>query len=266
MPELPEVETVVRSLGCLQSLILRNVKIRRPDYLKRDVSLDPVVGLSVKAVRRKGKYILIDFHAAGALIFHLGMSGRILLDVPEVDVLPHCHARFEFGVRSFEFQDPRRFGFIDRVESREELDEYFSDMGPDPLQMSGEEFFSALKDTRAPIKSALMNQHRIAGVGNIYADESLFQARIKPFLRADSISKKRVCRLHEVLGKILNEAISMGGSSLRDYRRPDGKSGHFQTRHLVYGRDGLSCVICETNIRKGVIAGRGTHWCPRCQR
>ncbi|MDZ4797277.1 MAG: bifunctional DNA-formamidopyrimidine glycosylase/DNA-(apurinic or apyrimidinic site) lyase [Bryobacteraceae bacterium] len=258
MPELPEVETIVRSLAprltgrhIVSAEILKQRIVR---YSKHDVP-GAVTGQRVREVTRHGKFILIGLER-GFLTIHLGMTGQLRFDSP---ITPHTRAIFQLDGAALVYDDPRMFGSIEYSEATDRTDR----LGPDALNsvLSPE-----LLRRKAPIKAVLLNQSIFAGVGNIYADESLFRAGIHPRRRADRIAAPRASRLIQVVQEVLAEAVEHRGSSVSDYVDTEGRKGDFQLRHRVYGRKGLPCLVCGTPLRKIVVAQRGTHYCPVCQR
>ncbi|HVI99033.1 MAG TPA: bifunctional DNA-formamidopyrimidine glycosylase/DNA-(apurinic or apyrimidinic site) lyase [Sphingomonas sp.] len=270
MPELPEVETTVRGLRTvLEGARIAHVHVRRPDMRK---PMPPglaqhLTGATVTGLGRRGKYGLIETNRDQTMIFHLGMSGHWRIDVGEPR--PHDHLIVETdGGRTIALNDPRRFGFVDLTDTGD-LAAYpaFAAMGPEPL---GEAFTGAylaetLDGRTASIKAALLDQHVVAGVGNIYACEALYAARIAPSRDAGRISRTRLDRLVAAVRGVLDEAIAAGGSSLRDYVRPDGELGYFKKQWRVYGREGEPCG-CGGLVRRRTENGRSTFWCPACQR
>jgi formamidopyrimidine-DNA glycosylase len=270
MPELPEVETIARGLqNRLAGDRIESVWIGR----KREPLKSPAAQIArtlessrIEQVRRVGKHLVFDLAASEGgesrqWIVHLGMTGRMLVCTPDTDLPSHTHlvATLSSG-RELRFVDPRRFG---RLEVREKG---FTGPGTEPLQISFEAFARLFRGRKAPVKGALLNQKLLHGVGNIYADESLFRAGIRPRRRAGSLSRNELTRLHTALKQVLEEAIAAGGSSVSDYVDADGEEGFFQVQHRVYGRPGEPCLVCKTPIKKIVVAGRGTHYCPTCQR
>jgi formamidopyrimidine-DNA glycosylase len=270
MPELPEVETIANGLN-------KRVAGDRIDSVWVGSKREPLKssaaeisstleGAQVERVRRVGKHIVFDLgpgKAAGLRqwIVHLGMTGRMLVTTPETEVPKHTHlvARLASG-RELRFVDPRRFG---RLEVRKTG---FSGPGAEPLSIDAEEFARLFHASKAPVKAALLNQKLLHGVGNIYADEALFRAHIRPRRRANTLTKAELRKLHAALQKVLHAAIAAGGSSVSDYVDADGEAGFFQIQHRAYGREGKPCLTCKTPIKKIVVGGRGTHYCPRCQK
>jgi formamidopyrimidine-DNA glycosylase len=270
MPELPEVETIIRGLTpVLEGRRLVSVETRRPD-LRRPFPPDlrqRLTGARVTGLGRRAKYGLIDTDRGDTLVFHLGMSGRWRIDPAELGPHDHFLIETEEGTRLV-LNDPRRFGSVDLVPTdRLEETEPFAKMGPEPLgpDFTGARLAEALTGRIAPIKAMLLDQRIVAGLGNIYVCEALHMAGIAPGRPAGAISRPRLDRLVEAIGKVLEAAIEAGGSSLRDYARPDGELGYFSKQWRVYGREGLKCD-CGSTIRRRVDSGRSTFHCPRCQR
>ncbi|MBV9342581.1 MAG: bifunctional DNA-formamidopyrimidine glycosylase/DNA-(apurinic or apyrimidinic site) lyase [Acidobacteria bacterium] len=270
MPELPEVETIARGLATrLQGENIEAVWLgSKPEPLK---SAAPEIAAALESkrianVRRAGKHIVFDLVAAGEgepraqWIVHLGMTGRLLVCPPEAEVAKHTHAivRLSSG-RELRFIDPRRFGRLRVVNE-------FSIPGSEPLEIGQTDFAALFHGRRTPIKSALLNQKLLSGVGNIYADEALFRAGIRPRRRAASLTQSDLRRLRQALKRVLKQAIRLGGSTIASYVDADGQEGSFQLRHRVYGRGGEPCLVCKAVIRRVVVAGRSTHYCPKCQR
>jgi formamidopyrimidine-DNA glycosylase len=193
-------------------------------------------------------------------IVHLGMTGRIVISEPQAEVAKHTHAilRLASG-RQLRFVDPRRFGRLSVAHG-------FEAGGSEPLEVELERFVSLFRTRKTPIKSALLNQKLLRGVGNIYADESLFRAGVRPRRRAASLTREELRRLYLAIQEVLKEAIALGGSSVSDYVDADGDEGSFQLQHRVYGREGEPCLVCKTPIKRVVIAGRSSHYCPKCQK
>jgi len=284
MPELPEVETVARGVD----KHLRGDRIveawfgKRPQTFKTPPARQAkgLAGRTILAVHRTGKHIVVELgtaadKTAAALkaanaadaqwIVHLGMTGRLLVTASDAPVAAHTHARLELASgRELRFVDPRRFG---RLEFRDlgRGAAAFAAPGAEPLTIGASEFAALFRRRRMPIKAALLNQSLLAGVGNIYADESLFQAGIGPRRRTNRLTAAELERLRLALGQILNHAIRLGGSSVSDYVGADGERGFFQLEHCVYQRSGEPCRRCQTPIRRIELSGRGTHYCPRCQ-
>jgi formamidopyrimidine-DNA glycosylase len=186
---------------------------------------------------------------------------------PDVEVAKHTHAiaRLASG-REVRFVDPRRFGRLAVMGARASARASFHAAGDDPLESQSTRFIELFRGRKTPIKSALLNQKLLSGVGNIYADESLFRAGIRPRRRAASLTRKQLCSLHAAVQVVLGEAIALGGSSINDYVNADGEEGFFQLEHRVYGREGEPCLVCGTPIKRVVIAGRSSHYCSHCQK
>ncbi|MBB5685179.1 bifunctional DNA-formamidopyrimidine glycosylase/DNA-(apurinic or apyrimidinic site) lyase [Sphingobium boeckii] len=270
MPELPEVETTVRGLtGVLEGEVLARVEPRRAD-LRRAIPVDlrqRLTGARVTGLSRRAKYGLIATDRGDTMIFHLGMSGRWRVD-PE-DIGTHDHLVIETGSgRLLALNDPRRFGSIDLVETA--LVERFAPfmaLGPEPL---GEGFdapylAAALEGRVSAIKLLLLDQRIVAGLGNIYVCESLHMAGIAPTKPGGRIARKRLDLLVEAIKEVLAAAIEAGGSTLRDYARPDGQLGYFFKQWRVYGREGLECPVCAQPVLRRVDGGRSTFYCGKCQ-
>jgi formamidopyrimidine-DNA glycosylase len=294
MPELPEVETIARGVN----LHLRGDRIvevwfggkREPFKTPAALQAKGLEGRAIIEVHRTGKHIVCELgmvdesvqshpsrknkdaarvgHPAGVTeqesdptaqwIVHLGMTGRLLVTTPDAPVAPHTHARVSLlSGRELRFVDPRRFG---RLEYRE------LSRTAGPLSVTAEEFARLFHGRRLAIKAALLNQKILSGVGNIYADESLFRAGIRPRRLAGRLNRAELEGLRLALGEVLRDAIRLGGSSVSDYVDAEGERGFFQLEHCVYQRTGLPCLRCQTPIRRLVLAGRGTHYCPKCQR
>ena len=268
MPELPEVETIARGVHdrtrgdrIVEVWLGWHKEPFKTDAAEQAKGLE---GRLIRGVYRKGKHIVCDLGPAGARhsdaqwIVHLGMTGRLVVTTPEAPLAPHTHARLTLASgREIRFVDPRRFG---RLEFRDlEKTSGFAGSGKEPLTIDADEFAKLFRGRRLAIKAALLNQSLLAGVGNIYADESLYRAGIRPRRMAGRLPKAKLERLR------LAEAIDIGGTTLRDYVNADGVRGFFQLVHCVYLRTGLPCRRCGTPIRRILVAGRGTHYCPKCQ-
>jgi formamidopyrimidine-DNA glycosylase len=195
-------------------------------------------------------------------IVHLGMTGRLQVCEPQSEVLKHTHAILTLASgRELRFVDPRRFGRLSVARSGD-----FEAEGIEPLEADLDRFLALFRGRKTPIKSALLNQKLLRGVGNIYADESLFRAGIRPRRRASTINRDQLAKLLASVKEVLREAIALGGSSISDYVDADGEEGFFQLQHRVYGREGEPCLVCKTPIKRTVIAGRSSHYCPKCQK
>jgi len=270
MPELPEVETIARGLAKrISGDVIESVWLgSKPEPLKSSAAeiAATLQARRISTVRRAGKHIVFDLESAGGRntpaqwIVHLGMTGSLLVCAPGVELEKHTHAVLQLASgRELRFVDPRRFGRLSVFEK-------FEAPGTEPLQVALDDFVALFHKRKTPIKSALLNQGLLSGVGNIYAAEALFRARIRPRRRASSLTREELRRLHNALRRVLTEAIRLGGSSVSDYVDADGEEGFFQLKHRVYGREGKPCLVCKTPIKRIVIAGRSSHYCPRCQR
>ncbi len=262
LPELPEVETVVRSITPhivgqrIERAEFSSARVTRGGFLQ---TAEGVTGATIGSVRRRGKQIFIDLDR-GVVYVHLGMTGKLLWNaVPG----KYTRAVFELERGTLLYDDVRQFG---RVEFFESLPEIFERVGPDALSVGFDEFYARLKKHSGSIKPLLLNQGFVGGIGNIYADELLFAARIHPRTAASRISKARAQKIHKQVIEVLQLAIRHRGSSISDYVDAAGERGGFQQLHNVYGREGQPCPRCGTPIRRMVLGQRGTHYCPRCQR
>jgi formamidopyrimidine-DNA glycosylase len=279
MPELPEVETVMRGLQArLQGRVLRRAVANRPDLrwpLPPDLA-ERLTGARVVDFRRRAKYILMRLDSGWSVLIHLGMSGRMLLEpIGRNEITRHEHIELETddGWR-VGFIDPRRFGSVDLIRTdNEDSHRLLAGLGPEPLDeaFNVAMLSAALRDRKTPIKTALLDQKIVAGLGNIYVCEALFRAGISPQRLAHTIPGVRAQRLVPAIKQTLTEAIAAGGSSLRDYVQTNGELGYFQHAWKVYGREGLPCPTCQADpscegVRRIVQAGRGTFYCARTQR
>jgi formamidopyrimidine-DNA glycosylase len=261
MPELPEVETVVRTVA--PHIVGRRIVAAR--FTSRFVTpgnrarlAQRLAGRTIESVRRSGKFIVLGLDQ-GTLTVHLGMTGRLLV---EGEPARHTHGVFTLDQGVLLYHDPRQFG---RIEWSAGAPVRVARLGPEPLEIPWEEFRARLR-RRARIKALLLNQTFLAGLGNIYADESLFAAGIHPLAIAARVKADRAARLYQSIREILTQAIALGGSSISDYVDARGERGWFQMQHRVYGREGEPCVNCGAPIRKILVAQRGTHFCPHCQK
>lgn len=267
MPELPEVEVTRRQLEpLLVGRTIARVRTGSPSYF----FLTPpgrlrrrLVGRRVLALDRVGKYLLASLDDGARLLMHLGMTGQIG-DAPD-DAHTHLVLGFADGGAEVRFHDVRKFGKVELLEpgaGSPRVDR----LGPDALGITPALLVAASRRRRSAIKTLLLDQAVVAGVGNIYADEALFVACVRPTRRAGGVSREECRRLAYALRRILRQGIRAGGSTISDYRRPDGRPGEYQERHRVYGRTGEPCRRCRTPIRRRVIGQRSSHFCPRCQR
>jgi formamidopyrimidine-DNA glycosylase len=263
VPELPEVETVTRSIAPLvgrrilaaEFRCLRILRGGHPDRMARRIE-----GRRIASIRRYGKFIVVSLEDHGYLLIHLGMTGRLLLGG---DPGKHTHALFKLDRGLLLFDDSRQFGSI---EFSEEFPRRVARLGPEPLEIGFEEFAAAVKARKARVKGLLLNQVFLRGIGNIYADEALFRAGIHPLARASRLRRDRIRRLYDAIGAVLSEAIAAGGSSVSDYVDAEGRQGFFQLDHRVYQRTGEPCVTCGTPIRRILVVQRSSHFCPKCQK
>jgi len=273
MPELPEVETIARSLAPR----IRHRAIAGIDLLYRPLlrtggrkALEALRGRRVLRVRRRGKMLLIECAGGRTLVFHLKMTGQFLFAAEGAPRDKHVRlvVRFEDGRDELRFRDVRKFGFLLCLEGEpERACGELACLGPEPLEVGLDEFRSILAGRRGRVKSQLLDQTCIAGVGNIYADETLFDARLHPEAPASVLKADAVERLYRSMRKVLAAAVEAGGSTLSDegYRDADGNAGDFQLDHRVYGRTGEPCLVCGTPIARTIVGGRSSHFCPRCQ-
>jgi formamidopyrimidine-DNA glycosylase len=290
MPELPEVETIVRGLDKrVSGDTIESVWIgSRKQPLKSSAAkiVSTLEGKKILRVHRAGKHIVIDLEkvkskssksrpeaperkqdrrndAAGQAqwIVHLGMTGRLVVCEPSAEIAKHTHliAKLASG-RELRFIDPRMFGKLSVHAGG------FDPGGVEPLEVDEERFMSLFRGKKTAIKSALLNQKLLRGVGNIYADESLFRTAIRPRRRASALTREQLRRLYRSVREVLQEAIALGGSSISDYVDADGEEGFFQLQHRVYGREGEPCLVCRTPVKRVVLTGRSSHYCPKCQK
>jgi formamidopyrimidine-DNA glycosylase len=287
VPELPEVETIARGLqqrvagDSIESVWLGS----KPQTMKSPPAeiAATLEHTRIARVRRMGKHIVFELERNGTArgvkrvkasrrpkmpashsqwIVHLGMTGRMLVSDPDAEIVKHTHAIVKLGSgRELRFVDPRRFGRLSVASSGD-----FEADGSEPLEVSPGKFVALFRGRKTPIKSALLNQKLLRGVGNIYADESLFRAGLRPRRRACTITRAQLVHLHLAVQEVLREAIALGGSSISDYVDADGDEGFFQLQHRVYGRESEPCLVCKTPIKRVVIVGRSSHYCPKCQK
>ena len=276
MPELPEVDTVVRGLrSSLPGRSIMDVRFGKTDFVEGPEAIaERLPGAKITSVDRVGKFICIDLVSgrAGAgqglriyLVIHLGMTGRLTICRAGDPVAPHTHVFFGLDDGSeLRYTDIRRFGRMFLV-PESALAEFKGRMGEEPLEITPQEFCAFLGSRRARIKALLLDQSVLRGIGNIYADESLFRARLHPARIAQNLTKKQLLALHRSVRQVLADAIRFRGSSVSDYLDSEGNRGAFQFRHRVYQREGKPCFRCQTKIRRAIVAGRSSHFCPRCQ-
>jgi formamidopyrimidine-DNA glycosylase len=287
VPELPEVETIARGLQKrVAGDVIESVWLGSKPQTMKSAPAEIARTLErtrIAQVRRMGKHIVFDLErnlvsrallpakgrkhpeALGSnsqWIVHLGMTGRMVVCEPDAEVGKHTHAIVKLASgRELRFIDPRRFGRLS-VASKGD----FEAGGVEPLEVDKERFLALFRGRNTPIKSALLNQKLLRGVGNIYADEALFRAGIRPRRRVSTISRAQLEKLHVAVRQVLKEAIAAGGSSISDYVGADGEEGFFQLRHRVYGREGEPCLVCKSPVKRVVIGGRSSHYCLKCQK
>lgn len=276
MPELPEVETIVRGLRTvLPGHTIVSVRLGKTDFIEEPAALAELLpGRRIERVERLGKFIQLQLsagsgakHADGQmnLVIHLGMTGWLGVRRPEDPVAPHTHAFFELeDGRELRYTDIRRFGQI-RLVPGGNMAAFGERLGKEPLEISASEFHARLAGRRARIKALLLDQSIFRGIGNIYADESLWQARIHPARLAARLNSADLARLRKAIRRILQHAIEDRGSSISNFVDAEGQPGKYQQRHRAYGREGKPCFRCGSKIRRGSVAGRSSYFCPRCQ-
>ncbi len=273
MPELPEVETVTRGLReHALGKSFEAVEVRHPAVIvgPPEAFAESLRGRRIESVERKGKVLFValarDGESPRYLVVRLGMTGQLTLQAREAALEPHTHVRIALGGGQMElrFRDVRRFGSL-RCLAREELDKFLARLGPDAERATVDEFLAAMRGRRGALKSWLMNQQALAGLGNIYADEALFEARLHPLAQPGRVSRAKALALHRAMRNVLARAVERQGTSFRDYLDIEGRPGKFRVRLKVYQRAGEPCRRCRTKIRRVVIAGRSSHFCPRCQ-
>lgn len=276
MPELPEVETVRRGLiPVMEGQVIALAQVNRPDlrFALPERMAERLTGATVRALRRRSKYILADLSTEETLLIHLGMSGRMLISGAVVGqfhhpaALKHDHVVFDMGNGArVTFNDARRFGAMDLMPTGAGH-KLLDGIGPEPLSNDFHEGWLASRLKGAtPIKAALLDQKNVAGLGNIYVCEVLHRAGIAPTRLARDVTAEELARLVPQIREVLSEAIEAGGSSLRDYRQADGELGYFQHTFRVYDREGQPCTTCGTPVERIVQSGRSSFFCPHCQR
>ncbi|NOE27885.1 bifunctional DNA-formamidopyrimidine glycosylase/DNA-(apurinic or apyrimidinic site) lyase [Ruegeria sp. HKCCD6157] len=283
MPELPEVETVRRGLSpAMEGVVIERADVTRPDlrWPFPERMAERLTGQRVERLRRRSKYILADLSSGETLLIHLGMSGRMTVsgdpmgqfvhDHPAAQKHDHVVFHMANGAR-ITFNDPRRFGAMDLLQTANAEDhKLLSVLGPEPLgnDFHDQHLIKAFKGKNTPVKSALLDQGIVAGLGNIYVCEALYRGRVSPRRKAGQISAPRVAALVPIIRQVLQDAIEAGGSSLRDFRQADGELGYFQHKFDVYGREGEACRTegCGAPIKRITQSGRSSFYCAQCQR
>jgi formamidopyrimidine-DNA glycosylase len=273
MPELPEVETVARGLrAVLPGRRILSVRLGKTDFIDDPAALEQSLpGRRVTAVHRHGKFLLLDLDPGTAaegptsLLIHLGMTGQLVTCPAQAPVAPHTHVFLALDDgRELRYTDIRRFGRMCMLANGAHHS-ILGELGLDPLEATEEQFTAKLRGRRARIKALLLDQRVLRGMGNIYTDESLWRAHIHPARLGATLKPAELRNLYRTVRAVLLEAIRLRGSSVSDYVDSDGQRGEFQLRHRVYQRHGKKCFRCGTKIRRAIVAGRGTHFCPRCQ-
>ena len=263
MPELPEVETVARSLAPhLLGRRILTAEFRQQRVLRGDPgeTARKLAGRTIQGINRYGKFILLELDSGGFFIVHLGMTGKLLLN-GEID--KHTHAILQLDRGLLLYRDARQFG---RLEWSATIPERIAKLGPDPLLVSLDDFIASLRSRKTRMKALLLNQRFLRGMGNIYADEALFRAGIHPLAKASRLRRDRAGKLRDAIREVLAEAIEKRGSSIADYVDAAGQKGSFQLLHRVYRRTGQPCVNCGKPVRRILVTQRGTHFCPNCQK
>ncbi len=269
MPELPEVETTLRGIEPhlrhqrITSVVVRQPRLRWPVT----EALSRVKNSAIHSLHRRAKYLLIETDH-GHLIIHLGMSGSLRISDPERPLRKHDHVEFKLSSgKVLRYHDPRRFGAVLLTDEPPEQHKLLSNLGPEPLSadFNGEHLFRASRQRKIAVKNLIMDGHIVVGVGNIYASEALYLAAVRPAKAAGRVTAKRYDEIAAAIKKVLGDAISMGGTTLRDFVNTDGEPGYFQQTLNVYGRKQQPCRQCGTAIKLKVIGQRSTFYCPRCQ-
>jgi formamidopyrimidine-DNA glycosylase len=269
MPELPEVESVRRGLALritgqtiIEALCLPYPRLFLPGAAQVTQGLR---GREIQSIGRLGKLIIITLNPPAFLTVHLGMTGQLICSSRPLEAA-HVHMRLKLTGGMLFFRDPRRFGKIAFYPSSEELQPVLEKLGPDALTISDEELHGRLSRRRAAVKMTLLDQSVLAGVGNIYADEGLFLARLSPLRQADSLSPAESRSLNRALKRVMKKSLAMGGSTVRNFTGVNGRPGAFQQAHQVYQKTGQPCPRCGAVIKRAVLGGRAAHYCPVCQK
>jgi len=274
MPELPEVETVARGLRTsLPGRRIMEVRFGKTDFMDDPAAIErELPGRTIETVERRGKYLIVWLVPANGsdvragLMVHLGMTGRLLTQAAAQPLEKHTHAIFHLDDgRELRYVDIRRFGQM-AVVSEAALAARLSRLGAEPLEVSEEDFVARMHSRRARVKALLLDQRVLRGIGNIYADESLWRARIHPARLGSRLTREDIARLYRAIRWVLQRAIELRGSSISDYLDAEGRRGEFQRLHRAYDRKGKSCFRCGAKIRRTIVAGRSSYYCPRCQR
>ncbi|GKS88221.1 bifunctional DNA-formamidopyrimidine glycosylase/DNA-(apurinic or apyrimidinic site) lyase [Acidovorax sp. SUPP2539] len=270
MPELPEVEVTRLSIAKgISGAVIQSVTVGKPLRWPLGCPPEGLIGRTITAVRRRGKYLLLDLDG-GLLLIHLGMSGSLRLGQSLEARGPHDHFEMETTLGTLRLRDPRRFGAVvwARDEGAEEAKKLLGSLGVEPLSdlFTVDGLFAGLRASRAPVKQVLLSGKVVVGVGNIYASEVLFLAGIRPTVKSSTIGLARVRRLHAAIREVLARAVERGGSTLRDFASADGSEGHFQLEAHVYGRHNEACRACGSPVRMIRQGQRSTYYCIRCQK
>lgn len=271
MPELPEVETITRQLNeKLPGATITNVEVFFGNRLQPQKTFTThLVGKKVIGIKRRAKLVVFCFDNGDAMLAHLKMTGHLIVHQQKPTIEKHDHVLFELagssGASHLLWSDIRKFGYLKIVNSKE-LNDILGAYGPEPLEISAQELAHHLGQSHGNLKSTLLNQKHVAGIGNIYADEACFRARLRPTKSITACSARDLLRLAEEIQKVLHESIAQKGTSANNYVDANGTRGGFLSLLRIYGRGGQPCVQCGTTIKKIVHAGRGTHFCPECQK
>jgi len=273
MPELPEVETVARGLrAVLPGRRILGVRLGKTDFIEDARAVEGgLPGRVIEGVERRGKFLILWLSAANGatpagLLVHLGMTGQLLALPAAQPAGKHTHVvlRLDDG-RELRYADARRFGEMALLE-RQAIEKRLAALGAEPLELGLEAFCARILSRRSRIKAVLLDQRVLRGIGNMYADESLWRARIHPARPASTLGRKELARLYRAIRRVLQRAIELRGSSISDYLDAEGRAGEFQRLHRVYGRGGKRCFRCQAEVRRMIVAGRSSYYCPRCQK